>query len=106
MHRNVPYEFTVFSKTTLIYRLTSTGDVPLFHTQSGSDTTMAQLGRSKPASVGLCVACSPRSTECQMKCISTGSSSNSLGLCLAGPYALRPKKIYSKRNSIIGTVMQ
>ena len=32
------------------------GSVLLFHTQPSSDTTMRQLGRSKPTSVGLCVA--------------------------------------------------
>ena len=48
---------TAFSKTALIYRYTSTGGaVPLFHTQPSSDTTMRQLARNKPASVGLCVA--------------------------------------------------
>ena len=47
-------EYTVFSKTALIYW--STGAVPVFHTQPSSDTTMRQVGRSKPASVGLCVA--------------------------------------------------
>ena len=37
-------------------RRTSTGAVPLVSQTTQSDTTMRQLGRSKPASAGLCVA--------------------------------------------------
>ena len=43
-------------KNRIAVPVTSTGAVPLFHTQPSSDTVMRQLGRIKPASVVLCVA--------------------------------------------------